>query len=470
MPGTLRPLRPRVGLLALSALFAALLVLPGSALAGPANPSSPTPVRWAFAGEVSVDRVVTVSGVLGGSYTLHASFATAAILSQWNTSSSGFTVEMNRTLSFVLFANLCSAPCSAGGPSVNLSIRAWEVDQLTANVTRDGTVYLQNGSSLPAFALLSSDSLLVQDLTEQLSWNVASGAGSIDRSAHSRLQVSVDLGPGGLGLFPLTPPTNGTWNSSTPGTVSGTYRVGCTVIAMSGSSPCGPGAGPLYYTGDFAVSGVDVGKTGQSDNGAPTQGMNLTLTSPGTFVLEDGFLLVPTVADLFDAAIAASSAAPFQQVSAEDLGWLTQAPHLGVVASTTIFAPHLPGTTRSQPGTAVPLGTSQPQQSPLGAYSVYGAPVSPAEAHNQSCQEASGCIGPPGGSGTGGAPGTPSIGAGWPLSLSLVAVLAAGLLIAVVMVLRSRSRSPPPTTRVGETLPPPPPSPPGEEDPLGRLW
>ncbi len=464
------PGRPRGGLFALSALLAALLIVPGFALALPPTPGAPGPALWAYAGEDSVSHLVTVSGALGGSYDLHADFATTAIFSQRNTSAQGFTVQMNRTVSFVLFAELCSLACPPGGSFVNLTIRAWEVDQLTANLTRDGSVVLENGTVLPAFALLSSESLLVQNLTEGLSWKVASGSGAVDRSAQSRLQASVDLGAGGLGLFPLDPPTDEPWNASALGTVSGSYQVACTVVAVNGTSPCGPGAGPLALTARFAVTGTDRGPTGESDDGAPTQGMSLALTAPSTFVLEDGVLLVPTVADLFEAPVAASNPAPFQQVTTTDLNWLGQSSHLGVVASTTLFAPHLPGTSKGDVTGSILVPAAQAAQSPLGNYTVYGAPVSPTAAHNQSCQELSGCNGLPGSGGPGGGGGPGSPGSRPLLEAALAGVAVAAILIAAVRILRPRPRDPTPQSGAGETLPPPPPAAPGEEDPLGRLW
>ncbi len=470
MPVVRRPSQPRWEFVPISVLLVALLLVPGSAVAGSPNPPAPGPVQWAYAGQNSTLGLLPVSGTLGGVYAVHASFATTAIFSQWNTSSSGFSVGMNRTVSFVLFADLCSLPCAPGGPFVNLSIRAWEVDELTANLTRSGTVHLGNGPALPAFALLSSESLLFQNLTERLSWQVASGAGSVTRSAQSRLDVSVDLGPGGLGLFPVSPPTNTSWNSSAIGAVSGNYQVGCTVIAVNRSSSCGPGFGLLAGTALFAVSGIDRGYTAQSDGGAPTQGMALSLTSPGTFVLEDGVLLVPTVADLFGSSETSPNPAPFQQVSTSELNWLGQAGHLGVVASTTLFAPHLPGTSKNVAGAPALSSAAQPAQSSLGTYTVYGAPVSPTEAHNQSCQEISGCTGIPGGGGPGGGSGPGSSGSGLLLKVALGGVVVATILLAVVMAFRPRHRASLPPTGAGETLPPPPPVPPGEEDPLGRLW
>ncbi len=467
---TRRAFRLRWELVPISVLLAALLLVPGSALAASPGPSASSPVQWAYAGQASVSRVVTVSGVLGGSYAVHASFATTAIFTQQNTSSSGFSVRLNRTMSFVLFADLCSNPCAPDGPFVNLTISASEVDELTANLTRDGTVYLGNGVGLPAYALLSSESLILQNLTERLSWDMASGKGSVTRSAESRLNVSVDLGPGGLGLFPVSPPTNTSWNSSAIGAVSGNYQVGCTVIAVNGSSPCGPGFGPLSGTDLFAVSGIDSGNVHQYDNGTPTQGMTLSLISPGTFALEDGVLLVPAVADLFGSSETSPNPAPFQQVSTAELNWLGQAGHLGVVASTTLFAPHLPGTSKNVAGAPALSSAAQPAQSPLGTYTVYGAPVSPTEAHNQSCQEISGCNGIPGGGGPGGGSGPGSSGSGLLLKVALGGVVVATILLAVVMAFRPRHRASLPPTGAGETLPPPPPVPPGEEDPLGRLW
>ncbi len=469
------PFQPRWGIVPASALLVALLLVPGYALASPAAPLGSGPAHWAYAGEDSVSHLVTVSGTLGGSYRLNASFATTAIFTQRNTSTRNFTVEMNRTVSFVLFAELCPQSCPPGGAFVNLTLRASEVDELTASLTRDGSVTLENGSTLPAFALLSSESLLVQNLTEGLSWRTSatgsgSGSGYVYRSAQSRLQVSVDLGPAGLGLIPTEPRTDQPWNASAPGTISVNYQVACTVVAVNGASPCGPGAGQLVGSAQFAVSGTDEGTTDQRDDGVPTQGMNLSLTSPGRFVLEDGVLLVPTVADLFQAPTPSSSPPPFQQVTTTQLNWLGQASHLGVVASTTLFAPHLPGTAKGDAAGSILLAAAQPAQSPLGNYTLYGAPVPPAEAYNQSCQELAGCNGPPGSRGPIGGGGLGFPGSGLLLEGTLGVVAVVAILIAAVMVLRPRSRAPAPQTGAGDTLPPPPPAAPGEEDPLGRLW
>ncbi len=456
----------RAGLWAVPVLLLALGLPLGSATPLSAPPGTP----WAYAGNSSVSTTVGVSGPQGGNFSVQGSFGTAATFLQTNGTEGNYTVNANSTVGFVFNAFLCASPCLSSSPSVQLIVHAWQREEAVLNLTDRGSVRTAAGA-VGADSILSSHLAEQENLTEVLSWR-STPSGPLEyvyRTAQIFLTVDLSFGYPGLGITPTSLTSGESWNSSVPASLRGSYHTTCFIAAQTTSSftseDCGPGSGTFNAPASFSLTGRVVGTGWVSSSQSVVQ----SVSSTPSFDLVDGFFLTPRSTDLFgDVGLGTTLPSPYQQVGTSALAWLGSAGHLGLVASTTVFSPHLPGSQPTDSG--LPLPTATPEVSGLGSYAVEAKPTSTQQATNQSCSLAPGCTGITPSPTPVTHPGSP-FPWGW-VGLG-VAVLAVAV-IAVVVAVGRRPRAPirtPPSEEAasGEVLPPLSEAA-EEDDPLGRLW
>ncbi len=480
----------RSGVGALAAIASLALILPSAALAGPvpASTSSPGSTSWAYGASHSLSATGTAADG-NTSYTLHASYGWNTLITQTNGSGGAFEVTANRTVGASLFVNYCRPDCSHATRTLNITEHAWETLLGHANFTSDGAVY-SSGIPSPAIALLNSSIVEKGNLSELATARIdtlrgiADARDSVDVSVQGA--VSVAFAPPGLGLFPEAPgigenasPTN--WNSSSEYSASGTWLLGLTT-AMTGFLGT-PSSSSISYPGSFSgatgtvtLNGSVVGPM-SLHGGISADQVDETLGGP--FVAWEGFILVPSGADLFAPNNAAwrPAAAGAQLASTErvDLDSSSGLGHFPVVASATSYSasatdagsPSLETgvTSALLPGTTIEAIGQPDGPAPT---TIQAEPESPSVASSSSNCLIVTCPSAP-------SHALPRLLLGTGIVVGLVA-----LAIAVVVVGRQPPRRAPPSQNAklyppvartpSPARPSPPASAPSADDSLGNLW
>ncbi len=444
---------------------------------------SPTNLTWAYGAVRTVDFAGSGgSGATAYTFSGSATWGFAVILNETNLSNTNYSLGVTRAMGVLLDVQYCRPDCSHPTASLTVSHHAWEVENVTANLTTGGTVN-ETGGAVPALALTSSQLELTAAIRESADYELA-GVLNASKSLDVNLTGDENLSfSPSLGLLPLDLGPDSSWYSVSTYSSEGSYAwaiaereayLGMIVpYARSGS-------GSLARSGSINLSGSDANPTVALGGGSYAQ---VNYTEVGPFVLREGFVLIPTSINVFGAGQPWSSnesgnttiTVPTADVA--DRGFVGG--HLGFVASGTWW--------RSTPldfssGGLVPsLGPAlagfapAPAASPGGAEFVQGEPESPTQAgSNQACLA----------TGTGCPPAAAPRG---PLGLLVVTILGAGLVAVLVAALVTRRRLPPPAYPNASLYPPgqsssappragpaarPPPArpPPAGDDPLGHLW
>jgi hypothetical protein len=494
--------RPRAATIVASTLLVAFMVfvLSSPALAGATNvpQAGTTHTVWAYGyvRSVSVGPFHTATGWV---YQGDATVGYAVILNQTNTSATVFGLGVERTMGVSFFVEFCRPSCASPTSYANLSFHLWEVTDSRANFTTLGTV-TENGAAVPAIALLNSSSSVHANLTESAhsalpGVGATAMGGMVDRSKYLSAAVSSASNvtfASPLGLIPLNLGSAQTWTSASTFNASGSANYAYYYHGTggpTGNQTTGPVSGQLNFSpsGNVTIQGSYSPADSVTFGGVTYPAIRLTITGP--FSVREGFILIPSSADLFAASNEpwGSEQNGTAKVTMSSLDARASAGgHLGIAASSWAYnsASANPAdslATSSAIAEASPavaeVSPAVAASNPISNTTIQGTPESVAQAQsNQACLTSGvGCPPPAGGA-------TPR---GLLTTVGVVIVVAVvGALIALVLVAERRRLPPPaypnanlyppgavavvrqrPPARPGETPPPP-----AEEDPLDHLW
>ncbi len=487
----------RTGILAPAfAVSVALLMVSvsGAAQASAAPPSSaPAPSaassEWAYGALKHVDLLGYFNGPAGANYTfrLHATFGFAGIFNETQIAPGVYELNATRVMGSVLNITICRPDCLAPTATGTIYHHAWESLTASSILYTNGSVQL-NGSSVPALALASSHLHLSAGLVESTSY-VAFGVVQVVKQLSANLTASdtLTLAPP-LGLVPLNVTPGTSWTSSATFHQAGAYswslnesRLG----ALVNLSPTytNSGGGSFQSNGTVNLYGAAPGTTVDLA-GSTYQAVNFTLAGP--FLLREGWILLPTRADVFGDGNQSwlpnqSSFANSSQANVEVGANLLGAAHLSFGGSGQWWRSRSSSPSVLSSVSAIGPAVSTVAGGPAGTNATYvqGAPESPAQATaDQYCLSTGlGCTTAPAG-----------LRAFLSALLVAAAVVTVAALVAVLTVNRRRQLPPPvfpnaslyppgaasarnvPAARPPTNPPSPPPSSPEEDDPLGHLW
>jgi hypothetical protein len=456
----------------------------GVLAAGPTTPSSASPAvtsnqTWAYGGSEWTNVSGSTNALNGsGTYSIHAFFGVQVVLRQTNTSSTTFELTANRTMLGAVYASYCRPNCAAPSATGNLTFRAWEVSLASANFTTAGQVIGPRGA-VPALAISNSSTVSTAQMTQSASIRIlgpfASHAATWNLSVQSAARAKIAFSPS-LGLVPDNLSATPNWSAKSTFAGSGSWSWSFSSSRMPFSGPpvtaSHSGNGSVAGTGNVTLLGAD-GGTVLLRGGISTAAVRLAVLGP--FAVREGFILVPTGADLFEGsgdwqsvsvggAIAGTDAVDFAPgVGAHPI---LEASSTRYAASSTSTANQLSPTSGLTPMVSPSEGT--------GNATVQAQPETAAQAN-----QAAGCLL----SGTCASPGSRSPSGFAAGGIIVLTVAVVGLTVAVVglVVARQPPRKEPPTPYASlyppgttASAPPargrPPAPPPPADDPLGHLW
>ena len=481
--------RPRAVTVVASTVLAAFMVfvLSSSALASAAPVASTgTPqTLWAygFVKSVSFGPLHTMDG---WAYDGKATVGYSVVLNQTNTSATTFELNVHRTMGVMLSVEFCRPACGFPVSYANLSTRAWEVSDTSANFTTQGTVEESSGP-VAAIALINASSSVAANLTESAHSALPSNTGAIlDRSKYLSAAISgaasVNFTPS-LGLFPSNLGSAQSWTAGSAFQASGVsnYAYYYDSHAPLENVTVGPvhGSGSVSPHGTVNVSGSFSPQSTVSFGSDSYPAIALTVAGP--FTVREGFILIPSTSDLFGTShepwAVNQTGATMVQLAHLDVKASAHG-HFGLGASSWVYASSSANPAESLATTPAiaEVSPAVAAMNPVSTTTIQGAPETVPQAESDQQCLISGLDCPA----SGGAPSRPLLAA-----VGVVVVVGAvGALIALVLV-AERRRVPPPTypnanlyppgavagvpyrraLRPGETPPPP-----AEEDPLDHLW
>lgn len=458
-----------------------VLALPGGMAENSPSPAVPAPgTLWAYG---AVETVSLQGTSHGWQYSGSAVYGFSVILNQTNTTTTSIELAVNRTMGVLFQVHYCYPDCSSPTYFGNESYHVYETVDATANLSTTGTVY-ENDTPVAALSLLNSGANLRANVTETGSSYLRIGGVLGTRSHYLSANVvassTVYLSPG-LGLFPTTLNSAQSWNSSSQFSSRATadYAYYEAASGPRGAIHFGP------FNGNFSVPAN--GTVGLNGSYSPTRTVNLggvtfpevALRVVGPFSVREGFILLPSAADLFGGGNPPWSAQQNGSASAA-MSYLdaraTEGDHLGIGASQWVYD----STMANPSGSATALsGNSQLAAASTGisdsapSTTVQGVPEPLATAQSQQ-----GCLLTGSNCPSGGSSGT----AGFHGLAGLVAVgVVVIVVVAAVVLIAERRRMPPPAypnaalyppgnVRPGSRAPSGPNPPPPEDDPLRNLW
>ncbi|HLN51605.1 MAG TPA: hypothetical protein VK455_06080 [Thermoplasmata archaeon] len=441
--------------------------------AGAVGPAATSAQTWAY----GAIRTVSFHGSSDGwTYAVSATFGFSVVVTETNLSGSNYALNVSRTMG--AFFNVTYS--RALSPAVaHLHDHLWETVNATSNLTTVGTVTEPSGPAA-AIALTGSQLTVSGGLREAADYS-ALGVLKLSRALDVNVSASANLSfSPALGLVPLSLTPGTTWNSTSAFTGAGSYAWAVYERSLLlNETYHNSGSGTVNHSGSVTLAGSFTGAN-VTLQGRPYSEVNYTLTGP--FALREGFILIPSSANLFGSSTQPWSTnesgftnATSPTVDVADHGFAGG--HLGFVASGAWFhsssdnvaaalsgGPSLPGVPAIAPA-ATDSGSS--------AF-VQGTPESAGQAQSGAAclVTESGC---PGGATPRGLLG---------LLVVTAAVVGTAALIGMAVVARRRqvpppkypnaSLYPPGQTSSAPLRPATPPSratkPPTEDDPLDHLW
>jgi hypothetical protein len=464
--------------------------------AGSVATASPTPATgasqtvWAY-GIVKSVSVGPQRALDGWTYQGSATVGYSVILNQTNTSSSTFELSVQRTMGVLFFVEYCLPSCSSPREFSNLTFHAWETVTSSANFTTSGTV-LENGGPVPAIALLDTSSQSRANVTEA-SHSLLPGVGPLpgantaERSKYLSANVlsasSVRFGSP-LGIIPLDLASAQQWSSNASFNATGTADFSYYAHSQGPveNSTLGPASGhySISPSGNVTLEGLYSPSDTVTFGGVTYPALQITIIGP--FSVREGFILIPSQADLFGSTSqpwsASQNGTSSVSMSALDAR-ASVGGHLGIAASSWFFdlASANPADVVGGTGGLTPASTSA--TNPVSSESIQGQPqsVSQATGSSQCLTTGSGCPA----SGGGGGPNLHNL---------FVAAIGGAVVVVVavlaIVLVTERRRMPPPAYPNANLYPPgaarsppgssgfrapgAPATPPAEEDPLDHLW
>ncbi|MCI4355672.1 MAG: hypothetical protein L3K18_00810 [Thermoplasmata archaeon] len=484
------PRLPRTTPRALSILVVALglvgiLAGPSTGLLGAAptssagvSPALASNQTWAYGGSNWANISGSTNSTNGsGTYSIHAFFGVQVVLTETNTSATTFELTANRTMLGAVYASYCRPNCASPIATGNLTLRAWEASLASANFTTTATVVGPHGP-VPALAISNSSGRSSAVLTERATIRIlsspASHTATWNLSVQSHAEANIAFSPA-LGLVPNNLSATPNWSASSAFTGKGSWSAGFsfTHVPFVGSpvSASRSGNGSVAGSGNVTLLGADIGPV-VLRGGISTTAIRLAVIGP--FAVREGFILVPTGADLFGGSGDWQSDSVGGATAGTDAVDFAAAggPHPTILASSTRYDASSTSTANQGILMAGPTPMANPAEG-TGTQSVQAQPETAAQAN-----VAAGCLL----SGTCAGPSTHSPGRFPAGGLIVLTVAVVGLTVAVVglVVARQPPRKEPPTPYAslyppGTTGPAPPPgrptAPPAPaDDPLGHLW
>lgn len=430
---------PRTTAFALAGLLLLGIALPlVSASPGPAlNPSNP-PETWAYGGQGVFNEQVSTSGFVNASYDVHAYLAFSVVLTQTNTTNQTFTLEAVRTVELSFFAQGCTPNCTDPARELNVSLVGNEHDRLFGNFTLAGNV-TENGTPVPALAILNAQAVLSANLTEASHWTLSrmgfASNGSVSLTAQREAQGRVSFSPG-LGLVPLNLSSDRSWSSTSQYASQGNDSVTCQwAVALGNRTNAGncSASHQLSSNGTVTLTGEERGAAGIGFDHGISRALSLETDGLRGWRSTDGLLFLPGSEELWDDGGLGPVSAGFASLATSQVDYAGGLGHLGVIASSVLYQAVLPTSAPGGgPGSGGMSATAAP--SSLPAWTVNATPESVTEAQCVS----TGCP-----QGTG-ATSSPARGLGLPLGwLALAGALAlVGGVVAVLWTARRPPRGP----------------------------
>jgi hypothetical protein len=448
-----------------------MVFVPGSALvrAAPSDTAASSSNAWAYG---AVESASYTGHNLLWVYSVTAIFGFSVVINETDHSSM-YTLNATRTMGAIVNVSYCRPDCAHAVARGNISDHAWEVLDVTSNLTSAGTVY-ESGTPVTALAL-SSSRVSVQAFIRDRAQALTARAMVLSRTLDVNLSASASLSfEPALGLLPFPLVPGSAWNATSNYTELGAYGwtystkyVGLALpnVTLANNSSLAS-SGSVALAGNYSNAPISVG-------GRPYSAIDYTETGP--FAVREGFVLVPAASDLFGAP---QPWAASQNVFANESGTSVEMAnggflggHLGFVASGSWFR-----SSSSNPGGALPLGPAiAPAADPGPATFVQGQPES-----EQAATQGNDCL-----ISETGCPVSAAPRGLWGAVLIAGAVIGLSAVLALAVV--SRRRSMPPPTYPNAALYPPGRSPAGpvrpgpapkmpdeesspEDDPLSHLW
>jgi hypothetical protein len=320
-----------------------------------------------------------------------ASYGFSTTLTQTNTSNTTYYLTENHTVGASLQLTYCQPNCTSARLSANFDAHAWEQWTSIASFTTTGSVTLRNGTTVPALALVSATTQAEANLSESLSLS-ANGTTHIVRMLFvaTSANLSVAFAPA-LGLVPLNLTEVQSWTATSQFSASGNWQTSFLSVGPGGAFNSSR-SGNLTGTGNVTLYGSDSHYASDSLGATPMQGWTRIAVRLGApmdrhgssdlglgFDLQDGFALVPRVADIWAGtgnwgpSMALTTSADTSGIDSTGL----MGPHLGLDSAEWSYS------------TSVNQYDSPTNSSPSV---VQGSPMSPSAAEaSASCLTGAGC-------------------------------------------------------------------------------
>ncbi len=466
------------------AVLMVFVVASGAVEAAPLQASSTPAGSWSYGAVKTVSVGPLPASDQGWVYEANATFGYTVTIWDNNTSATTFELTILRTMGAAFSVQFCSPSCSSPTNWVNVSYRAWEDTNGISNFTTQGSVH-ENGTSVPAIALLNSSVWVRANLTETYNAHLPVLGWQVDKTRYLSGSIvgrsTVSFTPS-LGLFPvsLTPGTSWDSTSAFNATGAANYSLYYAAHGPVRTTIIGPISGPVSVAapGNVTVDGAYA--VGSSVHLGGVTYPAITLTVLGPFSVREGVIFVPSTVDLFGSRTApvagnATGATSVEQSTLDVKAFAGG--HFGLAASSWhyVLDSANPYDAANSGASASGIVPAAPVGNSVSSVTVQGEPETPSQSTaTQQCLTAgSGC---------------PLAGGSSPRSLFgavvVVGALASiGALVALAVVARRR-RVPPPTYPNAVLYPPgaagplgparapaapaAPPAP--EDDPLDHLW
>lgn len=468
----------------LSTLAAAAPAGPGSGTSGAVGAGS----TWAYGALAQASASGAAPSGSSGSfaYQAKATLGFAVVVNETHPSANVYVLNISRVMGSIVTVTFCRPNCVNPISSAAIAHRAWESVNSSSTLLTNGSV-LEGTTTVPALALERSTLTLSAGLLESASWFLGA---QLQRAHNLTAQLNasdnLSLAPP-LGLFPLNATPGENWTSASVFTQTGgfgwsfTNRVYGAVVRMPQNFSL-HGGGVFLPTGTVTLLGRDTAAPVVL-GGSSFQAVELNVAGP--FALREGWILLPTFADVFGSTNQSwlanqSSFANATQTNFDVGAHLLGSGHLAIGGSRELWFARSSNPAVSAITSVIGPAVASPSTAPSSNTTyVQGAPESPAQATaDQNCLATG--VGCP--SGTGPLRGL----FGLVVVVGAVAVVAC---LAAVLVVGQRRRLPPPVfpnaalyppgTQRGGTpptaaapaaSPKPEPVPSEEEDPLSHLW
>ncbi len=276
-----------LGLAVVPFVSAAASAAPGPAVSAPV-------ASWAYGGEASSNGSFSA---LGAEITWNATFGLVAIFNATNTSATTVELTAQRTMALSVTA---SASNGNGSFVAHYALKALEVDSAFANLSRNASVTLANGTNATALGILNASTHTSASLVESLTGSSSGTPFGAHLNASGSAHLAAAFTPA-LGLIPNNLSGVSAWSSTAVlnATSAWQYAYNWSHVGPLGSaSGNGSHAGGWNSTLAVTLYGhAFAAPVAFSDHANRTE---VVLALGGPFELRDGFVLIPGAFDFFN--------------------------------------------------------------------------------------------------------------------------------------------------------------------------